>query len=76
MGKQQKDEFSTWIHIRQNDIGRSGKIGQNAVQKIVIFPTCILQTVRKKNKQVEPECGKHGGKCGIPPVKQALKQDF
>ena len=54
----------------------SGKTGQNAVQKIVIFPTCILQTVRKKNKQVEPECGKHGGKCGIPPVKQALKQDF
>ena len=71
-----KDGFSTQIHIRQNDIGQFGKSGQDAVQKIVIFPTCILQTVRKKNKQVEPECGKHGGKCGIPQAKQALKLDF
>ena len=38
-----KDGFSTQIHIRQNDIGQFGKSGQDAVQKIVIFPTCILQ---------------------------------
>ena len=40
-----KDGFSTQIHIRQNDIGQFGKSGQDAVQKIVIFPTCILQIV-------------------------------
>ena len=50
-----KDGFSTQIHIRQNDIGQFGKSGQDAVQKIVIFPTCILQIVRRKSKKVEPK---------------------
>ena len=68
--------FSTQIHIRQNDIGGFGKSRQELVQKIVIFPTCILQTVRRRAKQVEPESGKPGGKCLIPQQKQALKLDF
>ena len=59
-----KDGFSTQIHIRQNDIGQFGKSGQDAVQKIVIFPTCILQIVRRKSKKVEPKSGKPCGKCG------------
>ena len=71
-----KDGFSTQIHIRQNDIGQFGKSGQDAVQKIVIFPTCILQIVRRKSKKVEPKSGKPCGKCGIPQAKQALKLDF
>ena len=50
--------------------------GQDAVQKIVIFPTCILQIVRRKSKKVEPKSGKPCGKCGIPQAKQALKLDF
>ena len=45
-----KDGFSTQIHIRQNDIGQFGKSGQDAVQKIVIFPTCILQIVPGVNR--------------------------
>ena len=68
--------FSTQIHIRQNDIGEYGKSRPEAVQKIVIFPTCILQIVRKKSKKVEPESGKPCGKCLIPQPKQALRLNF
>ena len=71
-----KDGFSTQIHIRQNDIGQFGKSGQDAVQKIVIFPTCILQIVRRKAKKNKKKSGKPCGKCGIPQEEQALKLDF
>ena len=46
------------------------------VPKIVIFPTWILQKVRRLLHGKFPHGWKPGGKCGIPPGKWAQMLDF